>query len=87
MLWKEVKTWAKDRGYKADRTKIENEENSYHYKWFKIDDESICGESTSVSKLARIIYNHITDNAHAEYQKEYEDKESSKDIEHEKEGW
>lgn len=87
MLWKEVKTWAKDRGYKADRTKIEGEENSYHYTWFKIDDESVSGEATSVSKLAKIIYNHITENIHVEYQKEYEDKEASKDIQHEKEGW
>lgn len=72
MLWKEVKSWAKDKGYKADRKKIEGEDNSYHYTWFKIDDENIRGESTSVSKVATAIFNHMTNNAHVEHQKTYQ---------------
>lgn len=72
MMWKEIKTWAKEKGYKADRKKIEGEENSYHYTWFKIDDESICGTATSVSKVATAIFNHISNNVHVEYQKTYQ---------------
>jgi hypothetical protein len=87
MLWKEIKKWAKDKGYKADRKKIENEENSYSYVWFKISDENISGTTTSVSKVATAIFNDLTNNKHIEYQKEYKEKEANKDIQHETEGW
>lgn len=90
MLWKEIKTWAKSRGYQTDRKKLEiktEEEHNYHYTWFKIDDESINGEATSVSKVATAIYNHMTDNKHLEYQREYKENEAKKDIEHETGGW
>jgi hypothetical protein len=86
-MWKEIKTWAKNQGYKTDRKKIEGEENSYNYTWFKIDDESISGTATSVSKVATAIFNNITDNAHVGYQKEYKDKLAQQDIKHEVEGW
>lgn len=82
MLWKEVKSWCKEKGYKADRKKIEGSDNSYHYTWVKIEDESISGEASSVSKLAFAIYNHITDNKHIEYQEEYRLKLLEMDIEH-----
>lgn len=75
MLWKEIKRWAKDQGYKADRKKNDNTDNSYHYTWSKIDNETINGEATSVSKLATAIYNHITNNIWVEYQKEYKAKQ------------
>jgi hypothetical protein len=87
MLWKNVKTWAKEQGYRADRKKVEDSTNSYHYTWFKIEDETINGTATSVSKIAVAIYNHITDNAHLEYQLEYKEKQSKQDISHEIEGW
>lgn len=87
MLWKEIKMWAKDQGYKADRKKINNTENSYHYTWSKIDDHSVSGEATSVSKLATAIYNHRTNNAHIEYQTQYKIDQANKDISHEAEGW
>lgn len=86
-VWKEVKTWAKDKGYKADRKKIEGEDNSYHYTWFKIEDERVNGTATSVSKIATAIFNHITNNTHVEYQKEYKEKEANQDINHEIQGW
>lgn len=82
MLWTEIRKWAKEKGYKADRKKVEDSENSYHYTWLKIEDESINGSATSVSKLAFAIYNHITDNKHIEYQEEYRIKLSETDIEH-----
>ena len=55
MLWTTIRSWAKDQGYKADRTKIDGD-NSYHYTWFKIEDPSIAGEAASVSKVAKAIY-------------------------------
>lgn len=73
MMWKEIKTWAKNKGYKTDRKQIDGEENSYHYTWFKIDDESISGTATSVSKVAKAIFNHISNNIHIEYQNTYEE--------------
>ena len=82
MVWNEIKKWAKEKGYKADRTKIEGSEKSYDYTWVKIDDPSISGSATSVSKIAFSIYNHISNNAHIEYQEEYRIKLSETDIDH-----
>lgn len=87
MMWKEVKTWAKEQGYKADRKKLTDSTNSYHYTWSKIEDETISGTATSVSKIATAIYNHITNNTHLEYQLEYKEKQSQQDIDHTSEGW
>lgn len=87
MLWQNIKSWAKDHGYKTDRKKIEDTENSYHYTWSKIEDETICGTATSVSKVATAIFNHITNHIHVEYQKEYIEQQAQKDIKHETEGW
>jgi len=86
MLWKEVKSWCKENGYKTDRSKIKKEEdeesNSYLYTWIKIDDPEINGTATSVSKLATIIYNRLTNNKWVEYQKEYKEKLAKTDIDH-----
>lgn len=82
MLWKEIKSWAKDKGYKADRKKIVGSDNSYHYTWVRIDDDTINGSSTSVSKLAFALYNHITDDKYVEYQQEYRTKAVEGDIDY-----
>jgi hypothetical protein len=91
MLWKEVKSWAKDKGYKVDRSKIisdtKDNEISYHYVWSSLTDETINGEATSVSKVATAIYNHISNNAFVEYQQKYIEDQAKQDIVHEKEGW
>ena len=71
MLWKEVKTWAKNHGYESFREKTSESDNSYDYYWAKIDDPSVTGLSKSAGKLATDIFNHITDNKWIEYQKEY----------------
>lgn len=75
MLWSNIRSWAKDNGYKAERTKISSDDNdeetSYQYIWYKIQNPEICGETTSVSKVAKAIYNDITDNKHIEHQEEY----------------
>lgn len=65
MLWKEIKTWAKTKGYNTSKN-----ENSYS--WSKISDSSINGEAKSVSKLAIAIYNNMTDNKWLEYQQNYD---------------
>jgi hypothetical protein len=72
MLWKEIKSWSKEKGYKTDRTKVEGSTNSYHYVWSKMDTPSVSGEASSVTKLAFAIYNHMTDNTHVEYQQSYQ---------------
>jgi hypothetical protein len=71
MLWTQVKSWAKDHGYSSFREKVKDEDNKYDYYWAKDDDPTVTGLSTSVSKLAKDIYNHITKNAHIKYQEEY----------------
>lgn len=80
MLWKEIKTWAKNHGYESFREKVEGSDNQYEYYWAKIDDPSVTGLSLSVSKLATDIYNHMTDNKWLEYQKEYRENLSEEKI-------
>lgn len=87
MLWKEVKSWCKTHGYYANREKQTHTENSYIYSWYKESDRKICGTTTSVSKLATIIFNTTTDNKYIEYQQEYIKEQNKEDIEHFKEGW
>lgn len=82
MLWKELKSWAKEKGYKANRTKVADQNNEYNYVWSKIDDSAISGTATSVSKLAFALYNHMTNNKYLEYQEEYKIKLSQMEIEH-----
>lgn len=82
MQWSLIKTWAKDKGYQTVREKSDSDSNPYTYYWTKISDPSISGTTNSLSKLATLLYNNITDNAFVEYQKEYELKQLSKDIDH-----
>jgi hypothetical protein len=75
MLWKEIKSWCKKNGYKTDRSAVKEQDNHlYTYTWYKIDNPEINGITTSVSKLAAIIYNQITENKWTEYQNEYKEK-------------
>jgi hypothetical protein len=64
MLWKEIRSWAKSKGYETSK-------NSESYSWCKASDKTICGEEKSVSKLATAIYNDITNNKWVKYQEEY----------------
>jgi len=82
MLWKEIKSWCKSQGYKSDRSKIIDSTNSYDYVWSKIDDPSVSGNATSVSRLAFAVYNHMTNNQYLSYQEEYKIRISQTDIEH-----
>ena len=93
MKWSLIKSWAKDKGYKVSREKSGIEGNPYNYKWIQssIDIVGIpvngLGEGTtnSLSKLAKDIYNHMTDNKFVEHQKQYQEQLSQQDISHETE--
>jgi hypothetical protein len=68
MLWTEVRSWAKSKGYETIKDKEDNQ-----YYWAKLDsnDPDASGVAKSVSKLAFSIYNHMTDNKWTDHQKEY----------------
>lgn len=69
MLWSEIKKWAKDKGYETLKDKDDGK-----YYWAKldnIDNYESSGVESSVSKLAKAIYNHISDNKWIQYQNEY----------------
>lgn len=75
MLWTTVKTWAKDNGYTTFREKSKSTDkgdNAYDYYWAKDSDPTITGLSLSVSRLAKDIYNNITNNKFVDYQAAYE---------------
>ena len=59
MLWKEIKTWAKSKGYETIKDKDDGQ-----YYWAKLDSSnpSDSGVTRSVSKLATAIFNHLTNN-------------------------
>jgi hypothetical protein len=68
MLWKEVRTWATSHGYKVDRTKAKDQENSYNYTWSHV---SCSGTAESTFALAKSIYNHITEDKYIDHQMGY----------------
>lgn len=69
MLWSEIKKWAKDQGYETIKDK---EDNKYYWaKSNSANDMENCGVEPSVSKLAKAIYNNISQNKWIEYQNEY----------------
>jgi hypothetical protein len=68
MLWTEVRSWAKSKGYETIKDKEDNQ-----YYWAKLDDPDASGVAKSVSKLAFAIYNHITDNKWLEHQKQHQE--------------
>lgn len=68
MLWTEVRKWAKEQGYTTLKDKDTNQ-----YYWTMTDAQGVehSGVAASVSKLARAIYNHITDNKWVDHQNSY----------------
>ena len=85
MKWSLIKSWAKDHGYTSFREKTDrlDNPNEYDYYWGKEDDPAATGVANSVSKLARDIYNHITDNKFVKHQQKYQEQLSKQDIKHE----
>lgn len=66
----EIKSWAKSFGYSIIKEK-DDSINGASYYWAKNDDPSATGVSLSVSKVARDIYNHMTDNKWVDHQNNY----------------
>jgi len=68
MLWTEVRSWAKSKGYETIKDKEDNQ-----YYWAKLDstEPEASGVTKSVSKLAFAIYNHMTDNKWLDHQIKY----------------
>lgn len=88
MTFTSIRSWAKTHGYQVkkiihtdpdDNTKTANE-----YHWSKSDnnDPNNSGVASSVSKVARDIYNHMTDNKWVEYQKEYQERLDKGEIDY-----
>ncbi len=71
MTWTEIRSWAKTLGYETIKDKTDNQ-----YYWAKSSDTTIDGSgvSPSVSKLARAIFNHHTNNKWVEHQEQYKEK-------------
>lgn len=69
MLWTEIRSWAKTLGYDTIKDKDDGK-----YYWAKLDDTNPdnSGVASSVSKLAKAIYNHHTNNQWLDHQKEFE---------------
>jgi hypothetical protein len=76
MTINEIKRWAKEKGYSI--TKEKNEDGTHQYLWSKHSDASISGVTTSVSKVATAIFNHMTDNKWVDHQTKF--KEEQADI-------
>lgn len=68
MIWKEVKTWSTNNGYKVDRQKIDETKNKYEYTWSKNDR---AGVEYSTSDLVKTIYNELTSNKFVDHQNTY----------------
>ena len=70
MLWKEIKTWAKSKGYETIKDKDDGQ-----YYWAKLDSSnpSDSGVTRSVSKLATAIFNHLTNNEWVDHQTQYQE--------------
>lgn len=67
----EIKKWAKQHGYEVIKEK-DNTINGHSYYWSHIDNPQATGVSLSVSKLARDIFNSITDNCWVDHQENYQ---------------
>lgn len=65
----EIKKWAKDKGYSIIKDKGEPTQ----YYWAKIDDPNVTGVAPSVSKVAKAVFNHMTNNAWLDHQNEYQE--------------
>lgn len=77
MLWTEIRKWAKELGYESIKNK---EDGKYYWKYSSSENANDCGIVSSVSKLAKAIYNHHTQNKWLDHQKQFEDNKQAKVI-------
>jgi len=66
----EIKSWAKTWGYSIIKEK-DDSINGASYYWCKDNDPDATGVALSVSKVAIAIFNHMTENKWADYQKQH----------------
>lgn len=64
MLWKEIRSWAKTHGYECKKL-------DSGYSWNIIGNTDI-KSAKSVSKLAKSIFNHMTDNKFVDHQASFD---------------
>lgn len=72
---RETKTWAKKWGYTIIKEK-DDSINGASYYWAKDTDPNVTGIELSVSKVAKAIFNDLTNNQWVSHQKTFEDNES-----------
>ena len=70
MLWTEVRSWCKKFGYETIKDK---DDNQYYWAKLNCNDPNASGVTGSVSKLAKAVYNHLTENKWVEHQKTYQE--------------
>jgi len=81
MTISEIKKWAKAKGYTIIKDKGDEEKDEpVQYYWSKDDDINATGVAPSVSKVAKAIFNHMTENKWLQYQVEYQDNIQYKQI-------
>lgn len=78
MLWKEIKSWAKSKGYETIKDK---EDDQYYWAKLDSDDPNASGVASSVSKLATSIFNHISNNEWIDHQLKYKENLALKKVE------
>lgn len=71
MTWTETRSWAIKLGYETFKDK-----NDGQYYWANPADSSVNGSGVapSVSKLARAVFNHHTQNKWVDHQLQYQEK-------------
>ena len=77
MTISEIKKWAKGLGYDAIKDK---DDGKYYWTKSGSNDINSSGVAPSVSKLARAIYNHYTDNKWVEHQQVFDANKEIKKI-------
>lgn len=77
MTISEIKKWAKSLGYDTIKDK---DDGKYYWKQSDSNDINNCGIASSVSKLAKAVYNHYTNNKWLDHQKAYEENKEAKRI-------
>lgn len=79
MIFAEIRKWAKEQGFSVKKEK-DDSINGASYYWFNIENPNISGISISVSKLAKDLFNNITNNFYIEYQITYQENLQNKHI-------
>jgi hypothetical protein len=74
MTISEIKKWAKAQGYTIIKDKGDEEKDEpVQYYWSKDNDINATGVAPSVSKVAKAIFNHITEYRWIDHQNAYEE--------------